>query len=252
MSDAALRNTDEIDLSLLLDPDVLLRQLQVRFAPQLAERDKYIEAFERFKAATEKGITDDEQLGRAAEFERKQLKGLADSVETAHTEVKRPVNEAATTIQGFYNREFRDPLAAMIKEVKTRREKYMKDKAEVDRKRAEELAKIEREKAEALAKKAEQTNKPKDWAKAVDAEQAAADAARVAETTPIAERARVTGDFGVTSSLRETWHFEVTDITKVPGEYLLPNEKVIRAAISGKSGKRSIPGLRIFPKQAAI
>lgn len=45
-------------------------------------------------------------------------------------------------------------------------------------------------------------------------------------------------------SARKRWVFEVTDVKKVPREYLEVNDKAVRAAIS--SGLRSINGIRIY------
>lgn len=43
---------------------------------------------------------------------------------------------------------------------------------------------------------------------------------------------------------KTVWDFEIVDEAKLPRQYLMPNEKAIRAAV--KSGIRSIPGIRIF------
>jgi hypothetical protein len=46
---------------------------------------------------------------------------------------------------------------------------------------------------------------------------------------------------------RLVWDFEIVDESKIPREYLMVNEKAIRAAI--KAGVRDIPGVRIFQKE---
>lgn len=46
---------------------------------------------------------------------------------------------------------------------------------------------------------------------------------------------------------RLVWDFEIVDETKIPREFLMPNEKAIRAAI--KAGVRNIPGIRIFQRE---
>lgn len=46
--------------------------------------------------------------------------------------------------------------------------------------------------------------------------------------------------------VRKVWDFEITDIKKIPAEYLIPDEKKIRKVVS--AGLREIPGVRIFEK----
>lgn len=54
-----------------------------------------------------------------------------------------------------------------------------------------------------------------------------------------------------TAVVRQIWTFRVTDISKVPAEFLLINEKAVREAI--RSGVREISGISIFSEsQVAI
>lgn len=85
-------------------------------------------------------------------------------------------------------------------------------------------------------------------------QQVAATAERAAgavATKSSAELSRVRGDYAM-SSLRTTWDFRVTDISKVPADYLQVNAPLIRAAIRGRDGKRNIPGLEIFPVEKSV
>jgi hypothetical protein len=72
-------------------------------------------------------------------------------------------------------------------------------------------------------------------------DQAAATAAlsTVAETP-----ARVKG-----ISLRESWDFEVIDVSKIPLQFLQPNESAIRAYVKAAKREDAIPGVRAFIKQ---
>ncbi len=54
----------------------------------------------------------------------------------------------------------------------------------------------------------------------------------------------VRGDFG-SSSIRDDYSFEVTDVSRLPAWAILANESAIRAKI--KAGVRNIAGCRIFP-----
>jgi hypothetical protein len=52
---------------------------------------------------------------------------------------------------------------------------------------------------------------------------------------------------GMTS--REDWDFEITDESKLPREFLQPNEKAIRAFIKAAKKPDAIPGVRAFAKK---
>lgn len=53
----------------------------------------------------------------------------------------------------------------------------------------------------------------------------------------------VEGGFGAVSA-KLVWEFQIIDETKVPREFLMVNEKAIRAAV--KAGTRNITGVKIF------
>ena len=53
-----------------------------------------------------------------------------------------------------------------------------------------------------------------------------------------------------TEGVRHVWTFEVQNLTNVPHEYLMLDEKKVREAI--RSGERSIPGLMIFQKPQTV
>ena len=53
-----------------------------------------------------------------------------------------------------------------------------------------------------------------------------------------------------TDGIRKVWAFELQDLSQVPREYLVLDEKKVRQAI--RSGERAIPGLRIFQQQQTV
>lgn len=58
-------------------------------------------------------------------------------------------------------------------------------------------------------------------------------------------------EFGLetgTTQMRKYWAFEVTDIKKVPREYLMVNEAAVLAVVRQKGSGTKIPGIRAFQK----
>ena len=49
-------------------------------------------------------------------------------------------------------------------------------------------------------------------------------------------------------SFREDWDFEIEDETLIPREYLMPDEKKIRAFVKATKGATKIPGIKAVPK----
>lgn len=53
-------------------------------------------------------------------------------------------------------------------------------------------------------------------------------------------------------STRKDWDFEVTDITKLPVQYLLADEKKIRKVVQALGDQANIAGVRVFQKVVTI
>ncbi len=49
-------------------------------------------------------------------------------------------------------------------------------------------------------------------------------------------------------SATKIWDFEITDVTKIPREFLQPNESAIRAFVKAAKREDAIPGVRAFEK----
>lgn len=52
---------------------------------------------------------------------------------------------------------------------------------------------------------------------------------------------------GGTVSSREEWDFRITNESLLPREYLMPDEKAIRAVVKARKGSTQIPGVEAFP-----
>lgn len=48
------------------------------------------------------------------------------------------------------------------------------------------------------------------------------------------------------TQVRKTWHFEVTDASLLPREYLCPDQKAIKAMVNAKKDDCSIPGVKVW------
>lgn len=46
---------------------------------------------------------------------------------------------------------------------------------------------------------------------------------------------------------KRTWTFEITDDSKLPRQYLVPDEKAIRAAVTSLKDRCNIPGVKVYP-----
>lgn len=125
--------------------------------------------------------------------------------------------------------------AFLLAERKVEEERARKEQIERQKQAAKELKKLDRADAkadkydDATAAAIREINQDK-------RDEIIANANKVADIKQSNEHATV----------RMVWDFEITDITKVPAEYLQINASAVRDAI--KSGVRDIAGLNIFQK----
>lgn len=149
----------------------------------------------------------------------------------------KPLNDHVKAINDWFH-----GIAAPLEQADSiLRGKVLRYRQEEERKRREEEARLRRLAEEEARKRREEA-------------EAAAKAAGEAPPEPelfapppvvvVPQMARTTkADFGAVQA-RKTWEFEIVDESQVPREFLMVNEKAIRAAV--KAGVRNIPGVRIF------
>lgn len=66
-------------------------------------------------------------------------------------------------------------------------------------------------------------------------------------TPQVQEQAKtVHSDFGSVSA-KKVWDFKIIDPAQIPAEFMMVNEKAIRAAV--KAGVRNIPGVKIYQRE---
>jgi hypothetical protein len=268
---------------LVIAPDEIPALIAVQY-PELAKRcDELTAGFDRWKAqhAAEKRfvIADEADSLRTVDFEQ-QIATFLEEVEDARKPVKQPIFEAGKRIDGVFA-SYREGLQASVQTMAEARKVYMI--AEAARKRREreaaeaaaaEQARLAREEAdrrraeedrlarEAASGRATQAQVEAAFAATDDAAERAQEAATKAEvianlaTAPDRDLVRARSGSGTTSSLRDNWTFDVTDIValcravadgKVPAQFVMANDSVIRAAVRARHNPlRECPGLMIF------
>ena len=202
-------------------------------------------AIYRFKAA-HPHIENDEMQARAGDFV-KQIKTHIATIEIHRKEAKEPYLEGGRVVDKFFKDEA-EPLVVGVVAIQKVMTAYATEQDAKRRKQAEQEAAAARAEAARLAELAAQDLEQTHLEDAIQASQVAADAQRRAEAKP-AEFTRARGDYGSTSSLRETIRIELDDITKVPTNYLLLDEKKALAAI--KLGI-NIPGVRKVIEKSVV
>lgn len=260
--------------------EALREELRDNHADLTKRKNDLIAMADRFDADHET-IDDDETSGTLAGIIT-QINGCAKIADTTREGIKSPYLEGGRIVDGFFNAGIKAPLETRASQLNAKQTTYQRAKADRARREAEEATrkaraeedarrreaeKAERERqaaeraaakakndesAAAAAERARQANERAELARQaeIQAQEQRMAAAKVAASSA-ADRSRVRGEYAM-ASLRTTWKFKVVDITKVPAEYLMVNESVINALIRGKSGRREIAGLDIFPVEEAV
>lgn len=184
---------------------------QKRIADEAArvEREKAEREAERLREEARKA---DEA---AAEKERKRLAAEQAKVdERARVEQERIAAEAA---------------AAKTEEDKRR---VAEQEAAAQRRADEEKERLHQERLQAEADERERTARAENLLERAD----------VVTTAPVANTVpKVSG-----ISTRKKWTFEILDITKLPAEYLKPNDTAIGGVVRALKDKTNIPGIRVY------
>lgn len=152
------------------------------------------------------------------------------------------IEDARKAYVGPFNAHVKDvnALAAEIRSPLERAEKDLKRKLNAFAAQQE----LERRKAEEAARKRAQEEQER---LNREAEAAGVEAPVVPEVVEPEETTSVRTAEG-TAYMQSRWTFELEELAKVPAEYLMLDEKKVRAAI--KAGVREIPGLKIFEQKS--
>jgi len=212
-------------------------------------------------------ITDDDAMGEVAE-NRRMAEGLLRMTENRRKDLKEPFLEGGRTVDAWF-RGFAEPLRPLLDQLCARMDDYAAQKEAAERKRAAEEASRRAEQAALAQAEADAARRrmrggalfPDDpetiavLERADTATREAQEAHALATGRP-ADLTRVTGVYGAVTSTRLTWDFEVTDIGKVPAEYLTVDAARVKLAMKDKDRtgkpKRVIPGIAWIPVRKTL
>lgn len=242
-------NRPPLNLAGALDAEQLLSDLRADSAEFEKRSAELMAGFQRFDAATQSGVTDDDTAGRAGAFVR-QLDEHTRAIDARRVVVKEPVLTASRTIDGFYK-----SLGAPILDVRARVMKklddFMRRRREAEAARQREEAARQRAEAERLAAEAERQGNDALLDRALDMEAAASAAPAPVAPPPIRS------DHGTTLSTRRgPWRVRIVDPDRVPRAYLMPNEPMLLALAKTdpriSEGAQPVAGVEFYREEKAL
>lgn len=183
-------------------------------------------------------VTTQEQYARAGDL-LKLLKSTGKRLDELRKKEVGPVSRAVRAVNAFFKEAAADPVATAEKNIKTKMAHWAR--AEEDRRReaaaraAEELERAALETAAKLEEMGQEQAAETILDEGVSTSQAEKDSAKLGPAR---------GQYGATTSTKHVWKFEVIDISQVPREYMMVDERAVAAAIA--EGVREIKGLKIF------
>ncbi len=158
-----------------------------------------------------------------------EVKKVFKKIEARRVEIVKPHNEFVRDVNKFAKL-FTEPLKKLEKDLKKKQEQYFYQQEMARRKREAEM----RRRQEEIQQKMQQ-----------EAEKVGVDAPVIPPPAMPTKRGPVRTATG-TQSVSMEWTFEIEDFGEIPRQYLMVDEKAIRAAIN--AGIRTIPGVKIFEK----
>ncbi len=180
----------------------------------------------------------------------KRIKAKAKELNDTRMSLTRPIEESKKKIIAF----FREPLEYLARAEIAVKKAMIGWQTEQERIRREEeakLAEIQRKEAERLQREADKEaaraeSLKTDKAKAAAAAKAEELKAQAEATTAIAPTVESTVEEVSGISTRKVWKFKIEDISKLPREYMIPDEKYIGQIVRASKGKKEIPGVKIY------
>lgn len=194
-----------------------------------AKFDIYKVETKKLQAKAEKHIVDSDESAGVAVGMVTQSKGFVKKLDALHKKITDPFQKFKSGIDGF-------------------RKSHKDDFLKIEKILTPKIAEFNRKKRAEAEKKAEDQRKAQaEIQKKLDAE-AKKEKREPVKAAPVVvqEPEKIKTDSGTATGKLE-WTHELEDITKVPAEYLLLDEKKIKHLV--KAGIREIPGIKIFQQE---
>jgi hypothetical protein len=178
----------------------------------------------------------------------KDAKKIENLIEDRRKEITKPILDEKKQIDDFA-KSLTSELASSIKGL---RDQILHFEKEEERKRQEELRKIAEENARIAAElaKKEAEMKAKQEADSLPSieEAEAIMQARQAQAENEAKQAEI--EMSKSSNIRKVWTYKILDLEQVPLQFMIVNEKAVKAAIA--NGTREIKGLEIYQEEQLV
>ena len=224
----------------------------------LAKFDQLKADIQLYVAPIKDIVITDKESQEAALVSAKDLKARLKKIDDLRKELKAPFKKAGEEIDS-YARKLEEMLAGPSNELN---QKLLVWNRELERVRQAEVARIKKEEAERQAAADKAAKEAMDLA-AFEKEIGNDEAAETAELVAQAEYERneekavatVKVELKKVEDIRVKgvtmrWDFNIVDVSKIPLQYMVPNEVLIRKTIVGSSGAVQIPGVESYQKES--
>ena len=182
----------------------------------------------------------------------KMLNAEKKRLNTERDELVGNINKAATAARDLFKSQI-EPIEAAKDQVLDKMTVYQQEQDRIAREEAEAIRKEQEELALAEAQRLEAAG---DTVGAEEVLEEAADAPQ----QPVVEQGPVHDEYGNVGYMRQgAWKYEVENVSLIPQEFLMPDDRAIKAVIvedvaAMKGGTikkpRNIPGLKIYQEEA--
>lgn len=181
-------------------------------------------------------ITTAEQYSNSAE-DLKRVHTQEKKIEDLRLSMTRPLDATKKAIMDFFR--IPEQYCTEIKSaISTKRVEYQREQDRIRREEEERIRKLQEAEAKKLEAQATKVKSPE------LAEQKRQEAQQIRETAPIVSMAPLEKSAGVKTIIN--YKFEITDASKIPAEYLIPDEQKIGRVVRATRGEISIPGIRVY------
>lgn len=183
-------------------------------------------------------ITNNDEYTDAGEILKK-VRGSIKNLENMRLEKTRPLDKLKKEWTEWFSRPI-DKLKIADEAISKARRIFWSDMEEKRRAEEAKAREIAQKEADRLAKRAD---KAEEKGQDDKAEILRAQAQQIESIVPVVE-SKVEATAGI--SMRKNWKFEIVDASKIPAQYLIPDEKKIGAHVRALKEECQIAGVRVY------